>query len=112
MRGRPRGLARVLVAAAAPGRAARARHRAAAAAPVNVTLPQVSGLARVGGQLRASPGSWSGSPSSYAYEWLRCNPLGAACTAIAGAGSPTHAVAALDLGHTLRVSVVASNSAG
>ena len=33
----------------------------------------------------ASTGVWTGSPTSYAYEWRRCDATGAGCATIAGA---------------------------
>jgi WD40 repeat protein len=80
--------------------------------PVNQTLPTISGSALVGQQLSALPGSWSNSPTSYAYKWTRCSATGSNCVAIAGAGSATYTIAAADKGSTLRVSVIASNTGG
>jgi sugar lactone lactonase YvrE len=74
--------------------------------------PAISGAAVVGQALSASTGSWTGSPTSYAYKWRRCNATGAKCTAIAGATASTYTVAGGDLGSTLRVYVTASNSHG
>jgi YVTN family beta-propeller protein len=80
--------------------------------PVNRTLPTISGAARVGQQLSALPGSWSNSPTSYAYNWTRCSPAGSNCVAIAGALAATYTIAEADRAGTLRVSVIASNDAG
>ncbi len=52
---------------------------AAAAVPVNSVLPAISGTAQVGQSLSSSTGTWSGSPTSYAYQWSRCNSAGASC---------------------------------
>ena len=80
--------------------------------PVNVSAPVVSGVAVVGSSLSASAGSWSGSPSSFAYGWRRCDAGGGACVAIAGAASSSYVVATADAGFTLRVRVTATNGAG
>ncbi len=40
-------------------------------APTNSARPSLTGTAKVGGRLAASPGVWSGSPV-FAYQWLRC----------------------------------------
>ena len=79
--------------------------------PVNSAAPTISGTAQSGQTLTANPGTWSGSPTTYAYQWQRCDP-GANCAAISGAGASTYNVAAADVGNTIRVSVIASNAAG
>jgi hypothetical protein len=85
---------------------------ASVAAPANTALPSISGTAQQAQTLTASAGSWSGSPTSYAYQWRRCDTAGAACTAIAGATGASYAAAAGDVGSTLRVSVTATNAGG
>jgi hypothetical protein len=85
---------------------------AAPAAPSNTTLPQVSGTAQVGQTLTGSNGSWSGSPTSYAYQWKRCDTSGANCAAIAGATTSSYALASADAGATVRFAVTATNSGG
>lgn len=40
-----------------------------AATPVSLTAPIVSGVAQVGQTLTTDDGVWSGSPTSYAYQW-------------------------------------------
>jgi hypothetical protein len=62
--------------------------------------------------LNSSIGTWSNEPTSYAYQWLRCNAAGAECSKIAGATVSTYTVAAADVGHTLVLDVTAKNSAG
>ncbi len=77
-------------------------------APVNTSVPVVSGVAQVGESLSASTGSWVGTaPVSYAYRWQRCSP---ACVEIPGATTSSYPVVAADLGATLRVGVTGSNS--
>jgi hypothetical protein len=85
----------------------------AATPPVNAAIPTISGTAREGQTLSASSGSWGGSlPISYAYGWARCDSSGSGCAAIKGAGSPTYKLTSSDVGHSVRVKVTASNSAG
>ncbi len=79
--------------------------------PVNSQLPAVVGSAQVGAALQASTGTWSGSPTSYAYQWQRC-PAGSSCTNIGGATGPSYPVAAADVGSSLQVLVTAVNSSG
>ena len=81
-------------------------------APVNSSAPALSGVAQTEQKLTAAPGSWSESPSSYAYQWQRCDANGLNCAAIAGATGATYKLGAGDTGHRLKVAVVASNAAG
>jgi len=83
-----------------------------ASAPANTRLPTISGTARDGSILVAGNGNWTGSPTSYAYEWQRCDTSGGGCVPIAGADSVRYTVASADVGHRLRVAVTATNSAG
>jgi subtilisin family serine protease/fibronectin type 3 domain-containing protein len=80
--------------------------------PANTALPTISGTATVGQTLTASTGSWTESPTSYAYKWQRCDNAGANCTAIEGATTASYVIKAADQGFTLRIAVTASNSAG
>jgi hypothetical protein len=80
--------------------------------PLNTSPPVIFGIAQVGKTLTASHGSWTGSPTSYAYRWLRCAPRGAECTSIAGGSGASHLLALADVRSTLRVRVTASNGAG
>jgi len=82
------------------------------AAPKNTSLPTVSGTPKVGQTLTAAPGSWSGNPTSFAYQWQRCDADVAACSNLLGATSTTYAVPLADLGYRLRVVVTAKNAKG
>ncbi len=84
----------------------------APAAPGSVTLPGISGTAAEGQELSAATGSWSGSPTSYAYQWQDCNAAGEGCSSIGAATSASYRLAAGDVGHTVRVVVSASNAGG
>ncbi|MDE3191738.1 MAG: hypothetical protein KGL94_13070 [Acidobacteriota bacterium] len=83
-----------------------------ASAPGNSGAPTISGTPQVGSTLTAAKGSWSGSPTSYAYAWSRCDQTGSSCADIAGATASTYTLAQVDAGNTLRVRVTATNSAG
>src|SRR5579863_8212929 len=85
---------------------------AAGSPPANTGLPGISGTARDGSILTASKGSWTGSPTSYAYQWERCDTAGGGCGQIAGANSFRYTVGSVDVGHRLRVVVTATNSEG
>jgi hypothetical protein len=47
--------------------------------------PAISGTATMGASLSTTTGSWTGSPSSYAYHWQDCTSTGGSCTNITGA---------------------------
>ncbi len=83
-----------------------------ASVPLNTSLPTISGAPKEGKTLVASTGSWSGSPTSYAYQWRRCDSSGASCADIAGATASSYLLGSADVGKTLRVVVTATNSAG
>jgi hypothetical protein len=89
--------------------------------PTNVTLPTITGTPQVGQTLTADPGSWTNSPSSFSYQWLRSQPasqfgvptlLATSYGQIVGATSSTYVLQAADIGQTIEVSVVATNGLG
>jgi hypothetical protein len=86
-----------------------AREGEAPSPPPKVGEPPVY---RVAEKLKASPGAWTNSPATFAYQWQRCSATGAACRDIAGADVDIYAVAPADAGHTLRVTVRATNAQG
>ncbi|MDC0772520.1 IPT/TIG domain-containing protein [Streptomyces sp. HD] len=70
----------------------------------NTAAPKVTGTARTGAKVTAAPGSWSGTPSSYTYQWK------ANGTAIGGATASTYTVPASLVGKKLTVTVTAVRS--
>lgn len=86
---------------------------ASAAAPPQATSPPtIAGPVRAGSMLLASPGGWSGSPTAYAYQWLRCNATGEECTVLAKATDQTYVPTASGVGFALRVEVTATGPDG
>ena len=82
-------------------------------APSSTAPPTVEGVARDGMVLLASQGGWLGSsPLAFAYQWQRCAPSGASCSAVPGATIPSYLLSGADVGLTLRFHVTASNAAG
>jgi hypothetical protein len=80
---------------------------------VNTAHPAITGVAQVGQTFTASAGGWSGSPTTYAYEWRRCDASGDRCDRIRDAANlSTYVLTSDDVGHTLRVYMSASNAAG
>ncbi|HTW42954.1 MAG TPA: LamG-like jellyroll fold domain-containing protein [Solirubrobacteraceae bacterium] len=81
--------------------------------PVNVEPPKITGEAREGQTLEASPGVWAGSEHiEYTdYAWRRCK--GGSCHAIdgaSGATATTYTLTSSDVGYTIEVEVTAKNS--
>jgi hypothetical protein len=82
------------------------------APPSNTEPPAVTGLAQQGETLTGSTGTWSGNPTSYAYQWQRCDAAAASCVNVTNAIGQTYVVGPGDAGFRLRVSVTATNAAG
>lgn len=82
------------------------------AAPSNTSAPVISGNASDGGTLFASTGTFAGSATSYAYQWLRCDADGNSCSDLSGATSSTYRPTSADVGRRLRVRVTATGSSG
>lgn len=74
--------------------------------PTNLTAPLISGRIKVGGTVSCSPGSWAGSPTSYAYQW------GEGGSAIEGATDKTFRISSGDAGQSLACTVTAQNAGG
>jgi hypothetical protein len=101
----------VVVALAAMFAATGAQARQSAA-PVNTVAPTISGTPTVEQTLSASDGTWSNAPTSFAYQWLRCNRDGNSCASVANGSLKTYTLVGADARHTMRVRVTASNSDG
>ena len=65
-------------------------------------------LTATGATLSVQQGTWSATPSSYAYAWLRCNANGRLCTPIAGATAAAYTLTAGDSGMTVVARVTAT----
>jgi hypothetical protein len=77
--------------------------------PVNTAAPVVSAtsLSVAGaGVASCTTGTWTNTPTSYTYQWLRAG------VAIAGATTNSHTLVAADVGATLTCQVTAINAAG
>ena len=83
-----------------------------AAPPVSQSPPTISGTAQQGEQLTEAHGSWSNSPTSYSYEWQRCDGAGVNCASVPTATNQVYVLGAGDVGSTLRVVETAGNAAG
>src|SRR5438067_13216826 len=85
---------------------------ALAASPQNTQPPTISGKAMVGQTLTADKGEWSGSPTTFTYQWQRCDNDGTSCGDIAGAVQKTYRLTDADVGNTVRAQVKATNPDG
>ena len=86
-------------------------------APTNTSEPRIDGQARVGERLTATRGTWTGNPTVYRFQWLRCpesggRPDGSDCTLLPEATNDEYAVEQADAGRRMRVRVRATNSDG
>jgi hypothetical protein len=75
------------------------------AAPVNSTLPEITGSAIVTNVLTTDDGTWTGSPTSYAYQWKR------GATNI-GTNANTYTLVNADAGQSITCVVTATNGGG
>lgn len=82
--------------------------------PSNTARPTIAGAVdpRVGDELTAENGTWTGAPTSFAYQWQRCDVDAVACFNVPGATGRTYGVRVADLGFRLRVTVRATNARG
>ena len=87
------------------------------AGPTNTGEPQISGKPVVDGTLKTTRGSWTGSPTSYDFQWTRCPASGGSsdasdCAALGGATTRAYVPGKGDVGKSLRVRVTATNAGG
>jgi hypothetical protein len=86
---------------------------AGSSGPISTSRPTIGGALRVGERLSAKPGSWTGRGTiRYAYQWSRCDANGAHCNSIHGATRGSYSQVAGDVGHTLALTVRASDQTG
>jgi lysozyme len=80
--------------------------------PAATSPPTVIGTTQAGQTLTTSVGTWTGAPTSFAYQWRRCNAGGALCTAILDATTSTYTLSPGDIGSTLSLVVTATGKGG
>lgn len=80
--------------------------------PATSSAPAITGLARTGETLTTSNGTWTGTPTSYSYQWQRASTVGGTYSNIASAVNNTHVLTDADIGKYIKVAVIATNSIG
>jgi hypothetical protein len=90
----------------------------AGSVPVNTAVPTVAAppAFNPGSIMTASStGTWTGSPTSYSYQWEDCNASGSSCsnaTTGIGANTSQYILGSGDAEHTIRLAVTAHNTSG
>ena len=82
------------------------------AAPTNTAAPVISGTTRTGSTLSIASDAWTGSPTSYTYQWKRAATSGGSYTNIDPAISSTYVLTDDDINKYIKVSVIATNGVG
>jgi hypothetical protein len=81
--------------------------------PANTAAPTISGdTSTAGNVLSVTTGTWSGSPTSFVYQWYRCDVNVQNCSSIGGATGTDYTLANDDLGRTLYAVVTATSAGG
>lgn len=84
----------------------------APAIPANTVAPAITGTATVTHTLTVSTGSWTNTPTSYAYQWQRDDMGSGLPNAIAGATASTYVLQGADDGSHITCTVTGINANG
>jgi hypothetical protein len=82
------------------------------AAPTNTAAPVISGTTRTGSTLSIASDAWTGSPTSFTYQWKRAATSGGSYSNIGSATSSTYVLTDDDINKYIKVSVIATNGIG
>jgi len=81
-------------------------------APTNSVAPVISGTTLTGSTLSTTNGTWTGSASSYTYQWKRATAASGSYSNISSATNSTYVLTDADIDKYIKVSVIATNSIG
>jgi hypothetical protein len=81
-------------------------------APQTKSPPTIEGTLQAGKTVNAGNGVWSNDPTSFTYQWQRCNSSGTGCADVKDATSKSYDLTGDDVDHTVVVLVTAANSDG
>ena len=81
-------------------------------APTNSVAPVISGTTLTGSTLSTTNGTWTGSPSSYTYQWKRATATSGSYSNISSATNSTYVLTDADIDKYIKVSVIATNGIG
>lgn len=80
--------------------------------PEEPRLPTIAGTRIEGQTLSEAHGLWTNNPTSYSYQWQRCDGAGSSCLSITGVTGSSYTLTSADVGSTMRVQETATNSEG
>ncbi len=80
--------------------------------PDNTAIPTITGEVRQSYKLTEHHGTWTNGPTSYSYQWERCNATGGNCQKLNGVTNSTYELPVSDVGYTMRVKETAKNASG
>lgn len=83
-----------------------------AGTPADTSAPTITGTPALGRAIGADVGTWTALPTSYAYQWSRCDASGASCVSVGGATGESYTPTSADIGSTLELTVTATNASG
>jgi len=85
---------------------------AIAAPPRSTSPPTIDGTFREGSTLTTTNGLWANTPTTFTYEWQRCDSNGNNCSTIAGEKSNRYRLTSKDVDQTIISIVTARNADG
>lgn len=74
--------------------------------------PTITGTPQAGATLTANVSAWSGGPTTFTYQWSRCNTSGSSCVNVAGATAQKYVATSADVGSRLRVTAIPAKQQG